>query len=161
DEIQTRLTAGGLIGLLERGEITAERFREEVNRRLETSMTKDQFVEMWVSIFTPGRTLVSERLIASLAERYRVILLSNTTETHYDWLTGNTPLLGHMHDYVLSYRVGAMKPQREIYEEAIRRAGCVAGECFFTDDVAAYVDGARACGIDAVQFFDEAQLRGE
>lgn len=159
--IRERLTAEGLSAQFERGQITAAQFAEELNRRLLTSISHDQFVEMWVSIFTPVRTLIPESLIAAIAERHRVVLLSNTTATHYEWLAARTPHLALMHDRVLSYEVGVVKPDRAIYEEAIRRAGCLPGECFFTDDVAAYVEGARNCGIDAVQFKDEAGLQAE
>ena len=159
-EIRTRLTEGGLAERFERGQVTPDEFRGALNQRLGTTISSHQFVEMWVSIFTPGQTLIAESLIASLAARYRVILLSNTTLTHFQWLSANTPHLRHMHHYVLSYAVGATKPQPEIYAEAILRARCEAGECFFTDDVMKYVEGARAAGIDAEQFTDEAALRG-
>ena len=161
DAIRARLMDDGLGGQFERGQVTPEQFRTELNRRLGTAISQDQFVEMWLSIFTPGRTLIGESLIAGLAARYRVLLLSNTTLTHFEWLAANTPQIGHMHGHVLSYEVGAAKPERRIYEEAIRRAGCEAGECFFTDDVMAYVEGARECGIDAAQFTGEPGLRAE
>jgi putative hydrolase of the HAD superfamily len=159
EEIRARLTDQGLAASFERGELSPDQFRAELNSRLATSISQDQFVEMWTSIFTPGKTLVTEELIASLAARYRVLLLSNTTATHYEWLASRTPHFRHMHDFVLSFAVGAVKPQAEIYAEAIRRAQCAPGECFFTDDVMAYVEGARAAGIDAVQFTSEEQLR--
>jgi HAD superfamily hydrolase (TIGR01509 family) len=68
------------------------------------------------------------------------------------------PLLRHFHDFVLSHEVKAMKPSPAIYREAIARAQCPPGECFFTDDIAAYVEAARAEGIDAVQFTSLEQL---
>ena len=40
-----------------------------------------------------------------------------------------------------------MKPQPEIFRAAVERAGCRPEECFYTDDIAAYVDGrARRWG---------------
>jgi HAD superfamily hydrolase (TIGR01509 family) len=51
-----------------------------------------------------------------------------------------------------------MKPDRAIYDEAIRRAGAPAHEIFFTDDRRENVDGARAAGLDAVLFTSPAQL---
>ena len=45
-----------------------------------------------------------------------------------------------------------MKPQPEIFQVAMERAGCRPEECFYTDDIAAYVTAARALGIDAVRF---------
>jgi HAD superfamily hydrolase (TIGR01509 family) len=71
------------------------------------------------------------------------------------------PLLRHFDDYVLSHRVRALKPSLRIYREAIARAGCEPHECFFTDDIPAYVEGARAAGMDAVQFLSCGQLEGE
>jgi HAD superfamily hydrolase (TIGR01509 family) len=59
---------------------------------------------------------------------------------------------------VLSYEVKAMKPSPAIYREAIARAQCRPEECFYTDDIPAYVEGARREGIDAVQFESCAQL---
>ena len=51
-----------------------------------------------------------------------------------------------------------MKPNPRIYAEAIARAQCAPEECFFTDDIPEYVAGARAAGIDAVQFQSATQL---
>ena len=54
-----------------------------------------------------------------------------------------------------------MKPAPEIYLEAVRRAGCAAGECFFADDKEENVDAAGRLGIDAVRFTDEKALQAE
>jgi HAD superfamily hydrolase (TIGR01509 family) len=54
-----------------------------------------------------------------------------------------------------------MKPQPEIFQAAVEVAGCPPGECFYTDDIAAYIEAARGMGIDAVQFESLAQLEGE
>jgi HAD superfamily hydrolase (TIGR01509 family) len=62
---------------------------------------------------------------------------------------------------VLSYEVKAMKPQSAIFQAAVDRAGCRPEECFYTDDIAAYVEAARELGIDAVQFESLGQLQRE
>jgi HAD superfamily hydrolase (TIGR01509 family) len=50
---------------------------------------------------------------------------------------------------ILSYEVGAMKPQAEIYLEALRRLGDpTPSRSVFVDDQVAYCDGARAVGLD-------------
>jgi HAD superfamily hydrolase (TIGR01509 family) len=73
----------------------------------------------------------------------------------------NYPILRHFHDLVLSYEVKAMKPSPAIYREAIARAQCLPEECFYTDDIPVFVEGARREGIDAVQFESCAQLERE
>jgi putative hydrolase of the HAD superfamily len=70
-------------------------------------------------------------------------------------------MLNHFDRFVLSYEVGALKPSREIYQEALKHADCAPAECFFTDDIAAYVEGARRAGIDAVQFESPEQIERE
>ncbi|MEX0985170.1 MAG: HAD-IA family hydrolase [Actinomycetota bacterium] len=50
---------------------------------------------------------------------------------------------------VLSFRVGARKPDRRIYEAALRGLGGVAPEdTLFVDDQVTFCDGARALGMD-------------
>ncbi|HEY6567056.1 MAG TPA: HAD-IA family hydrolase [Actinomycetota bacterium] len=50
---------------------------------------------------------------------------------------------------VLSFEVGAMKPQPAIYLEALRRLGDpTPSRSVFVDDQVAYCDGARAVGLD-------------
>jgi len=49
---------------------------------------------------------------------------------------------------VLSFEVGARKPDPAIYVEALRRLGAAAAGAVFVDDQPAYCDGAAAVGID-------------
>ena len=97
-------------------------------------------------------TLIPEPIIQGLAARYRLVLLSNTNAIHFDMIRRSYPVLRHFHDLILSYEVKAMKPDPVIYRAAIAAAGCRPEECFYTDDIADYVEGARRMGIDAVQF---------
>ena len=55
----------------------------------------------------------------------------------------------------------SLKPAPEIYREAIARAGCLPGECFYTDDVPEYVEAARREGMDAVPFRGREELERE
>ena len=55
----------------------------------------------------------------------------------------------------------AAKPEAKIYREAIARAQCDPGQCFFIDDLAVNVEAARAHGMDAVQFVSQEQLEQE
>lgn len=160
EEIPRRIAATGLVPRFETGRIAARDFVRELTRALEVDLSFEQFGELWSSIFLP-ETLLPERLIAALAARHRLLLLSNTNAIHFAMVREKYPLLGHFEDAVLSYEVGALKPAPEIYREAIARAGCAPGECFFTDDIAAYVEGARREGIDAVQFQGLERLEGE
>ncbi len=159
-EIPRRIAATDLVHRFETGLVESRDFVEQLSGMLDLRITYEQFCEIWSSIFLP-EILVPESLLAGIAERYRLLVLSNTNAIHFDMVRRNYPMLRHFDDLVLSYEVKAMKPSPLIYREAIARAQCRPEECFYTDDIAAYVEGARREGIDAVQFESCAQLERE
>jgi glucose-1-phosphatase len=130
----------------------------ELSAMLGLRVNYDQFCELWSSIFLP-ETLIPDAMLERLSRRYRMLLLSNTNAIHFSMIRERYPFIRHFDDLVLSHEVKAMKPSPVIYREAIARAGCAAEECFFTDDIAAYVEGARKEGIDAVQFVSLEKLQ--
>ncbi len=85
--------------------------------------------------------------------RLRLGILSNTCEAHWEYCMGKYVILDELFGvYVLSYEVGAVKPDAKIYRVAAERASVAPEEIFFTDDRPEHVAGARAAGFDAVQF---------
>jgi len=159
-EISSRLRSTDLVRRFETGRIAAQPFVSELSVLLGLQITYPEFCDLWTGIFLED-TLVTESLVAGLASRYRMLVLSNTNPIHFSMLKASYPLLGHFDDFVLSYEVGALKPEAEIYREAIQRAGCRPDECFFTDDIAINVVAARNNGMDAVQFLSAVQLEEE
>jgi 2-haloacid dehalogenase len=69
------------------------------------------------------------------------------------------PVLSCFSDVIVSSFEGICKPDRAIFDLALRRFGVAARDCLFIDDVAANVEGARAAGIAAVQFTSTPALR--
>lgn len=159
-EIPRRIAPTGLVERFESGGIEPRDFVRELSKHLNLDTSYETFCEIWSSIFLP-HTLIPESMVEGIARNYRLVLLSNTNAIHFEMLRENYPLLRHFHSFVLSYEVGAMKPLPLIYRRAIEAAGCLPQECFFTDDILAYVEGARAQGIDAVQFESAAQIEAE
>jgi putative hydrolase of the HAD superfamily len=159
-EIPQRIRPTGLVDRLESGTIEPREFVRQISEVLGLSCSYEEFCDIWSSIFLPA-TLIPEEMLSKIAARYRLVLLSNTNAIHFDMIRANYPHLRHFHALVLSHEVGAMKPSPRIYEEAVAAAGCRPEECFFTDDVAEYVEGARRYGIDAVQFQSAEQIARE
>lgn len=159
-EIPKRIATTDLVTRFETGLIEPEPFVKELCTVLELDMGYDDFCHIWSDIFSPEPN-IPESMLASLRQKYRLVLLSNTNALHFDLLWKNYPLLRQFHALVLSHKVHAMKPSPEIYAAAIENAGCRPEECFFTDDILAYVEGARTAGIDAVQFRGLEQLERE
>ena len=158
-EIRRRIAATDLVERFETGLIEPPEFVAQLSRILDLDMEYAGFCKLWSSIFTDP--LIPEVMLQRLAARYRLVLLSNTNAIHFEMIRENYPLLRHFHERILSYEVHAMKPRREIFQAALERCGCRPEECFYTDDIAAYVEAAQRLGIDAVQFESEAQLERE
>jgi glucose-1-phosphatase len=157
-DIPKRIGATDLVIRFETGLVSPEDFVTELSAMLGLRVNYDQFCELWSSIFLP-ETLIPDAMLERLSRRYRMLLLSNTNAIHFSMIRERYPFIRHFDDLVLSHEVKAMKPSPVIYREAIARAGCAAEECFFTDDIAAYVEGARKEGIDAVQFVSLEKLQ--
>jgi glucose-1-phosphatase len=159
-EIPARIRATGLVAPFERGEIAAEPFVRKFSAALRLNLTYQEFCDWWSCVFLPD-TLVPEALVEDLARRHRLLALSNTNPIHFEMIQRAYPLLRHFDDFVLSYQVGAAKPEAKIYREAIERAECRPEECFFVDDLAANVEAAQEHGMDAIQFHSAEQLDQE
>lgn len=159
-EITSRIRSTDLVYQFESGKIAAERFVEALCRMLELKVTYEEFCDLWTCIFLSD-PLLPDRLLADLHVRHRLILLSNTNPIHFEMIRREYPILRHFDDFVLSYKVGALKPSSKIYQEAIALSGCRAEECFFTDDILSNVEAARSHGIDAVQFQSADQLEAD
>ncbi|HVD14610.1 MAG TPA: HAD family phosphatase [Actinomycetota bacterium] len=96
-----------------------------------------------------------------LRPRYQTAIISNSfvgartreqERYHFDEITD---LL------VYSHEVGIAKPDPRIYQLACARLGVRPGETVFVDDNQLMVDGARAAGIQAILFEDNAQAIAE
>jgi putative hydrolase of the HAD superfamily len=159
-EIRRRLAETDLVTRFETGLVEPRDFVAEVSQRLELRVDYDQFCEIWSSIFTD--ILIPEEMLAGLARNYRMVLVSNTNALHFAMIrVAYAQLLRHFHSLVLSHEVRAMKPAAEIYRRAVEVAGCRPEECFYTDDIAEYVEAAKGLGIDGVVFESRAQIERE
>jgi putative hydrolase of the HAD superfamily len=88
------------------------------------------------------------------------ILTNNVVEWEKPWRT----MLDVDHlvdDIVDSCKVGARKPQTQIFELSAHRIGCSPGECLLIDDLEENCEAARACGWRAIVFRDNAQTEAE
>lgn len=157
EDIPRRLSATSLVTRFECGLVEPEEFVRGFSECLNIQLEYAQFCEAWSSIFI-HEPLIPESLLEALRRRYRLLLLSNTNAIHFAGLLETFPLLGHFDSFVLSYEVKAIKPAPKIYREAIRRAECRPEECFYTDDIPAFIEGARREGMQAVQFHSREQI---
>lgn len=88
----------------------------------------------------------------------KLILLSNTSRVHFEFIRDRFEFLKFFDACVLSYEVKSLKPEPEIYMAAVAAAGVSADECFFTDDIELNVQAARELGLNAAQYTTRPKL---
>lgn len=137
---------------INRGDLDAQALRRAVCDAFGTDLPADEFATLWNCHFTPNEPML--RGVEALVGRTRLVLLSNTNAVHYEWLRPRLPVLARFDDRVASHEVGLVKPERAIFEEAVRRAETTPERAVFFDDVPAYVDAARAAGLQAHVFVE-------
>ncbi|MFN0101902.1 MAG: HAD family hydrolase [Bryobacteraceae bacterium] len=156
-EIPERIRESALVPELECGRMAPREFVAAINRALGSQLSYEAFCGIWGAIFLPG-TLIPAELVQKLREKYRVMVLSNTNAIHFEMVWEAYPILRHFDHLTLSHEVKALKPEPAIYAAALAEAQAKPEECFFTDDIPAYVEGARRAGIQAEQFLGYEKL---
>ena len=157
-EAMAVLSDGKLASEYETGRLSSQEHYRKVCRRLQMEVSIEKFRELWGSMFLP-EPLLSESFLQDLKKRYRLMLLSNTNEIHFDFVIQNYPILRMIEERLLSYQAGCMKPEARIFELAIKKAGVAPENIFFTDDRLENIEAAQRAGIQALLFQSETQLK--
>jgi len=162
DRVREALFRGALQREYETGAISTDEFYKTFCRRTGTRAAPERLLAAFNEIFELNVDMVP--VVAQLcAAGYPLGVLSNTCDAHWQYCVGRFRLLtdGLFRVSVLSYQVGAMKPDAAVYRAAAERAGVEPEEIFYTDDTPGHVEGAKAAGFDAVTYTSTPELVAE
>ncbi len=143
----------------DRGTIGPEGFFRELKRILGLRVGYEEFVEIWCDNFWLNDDAISA--IKWLGRERRLVLVSNTDVLHWKYLDRKYGLAKLFDGVVLSYRVGVVKPEPEIYKIALEKAGVTPGEAVFVDDIEENVEAARKLGMAGILYQPGVDLVGE
>ncbi|MBC8392716.1 MAG: HAD family phosphatase [Deltaproteobacteria bacterium] len=139
------------------GKIGPEAFYEKMRQTYHWDLTFDAFRTLWCRIFVTMDGV--EALVAQLHKRVNVGLLSDTDPLHWNHIIATWPWIGEIKNPTLSYQVGVMKPNPEIYLTAADNVNTPPQKCLYIDDLEMNVKGARAVGMTAIRFENAEQLK--
>ncbi|HSX10945.1 MAG TPA: HAD family phosphatase [Chlamydiales bacterium] len=144
--------------LYEKGVVNTEHLYRIFLKQAPHPFSLHEFMDSLSDIFTPNTELWP--VVESLKRQgFRLILLSNTSECHYNYIYSHYRIL-HQFDYkVLSYEVGSWKPDPLIFQKALTHAQCANDECFYIDDIPEFVTGAKKVGLHGEVFTDVPKLK--
>jgi glucose-1-phosphatase len=146
EELQERWRACGAESF-ETGHITPAQFAESLGSVLALNVPDEEFLrhfESWSVGFMPGAV----ELLAELRPHYRLAALSNSNELHWR----RNAAVGVPDEFEAafsSHELHLRKPDRAIYEEALRRLEVPAANVVFFDDLQMNVDAALEAGMQA------------
>lgn len=141
----------GPLELLETGRIDGDTFRRIAGEAVGKSFTEANFLDRFNDMFVMRHDTID--LMKALHGRYRLGLLSNTSEPHFRATISKHPCFGLFDQATLSFEVGVLKPDQAIYRDALEKAvGLLPEEILYLDDIPAYVEAARSCGMQALAY---------
>jgi FMN phosphatase YigB (HAD superfamily) len=156
NELYSQFHADQFFKSFEKGQVSPHAFIERL-RSYKDDLSADDIKSAWNAMlldFPPGRV----DFLISLGKRYRIFLLSNTNEVHYEAfqqielkITGDPRSLDNCFEKAyFSHDIGLRKPDREIFEFVLQDSNLEAAETLFIDDTLANVEAANALGINGL-----------
>ncbi len=143
----------------ERGRLSEADVHQRFEAQFGGPIDAGELVRAGSDIFTLNDPIVPV-LDALKLHGHRLVLLSNTSISHLNWIRSEFDVLDRFDALVTSCGAGAIKPDPAIFAAALAAIECAPQECFYTDDIPAYVQAGRDFGLQAEVFTHVNDLRG-
>lgn len=148
EEFWPRWLSSPSVRAFESGRCSAEVFAAGLVEELDLALGPDEVIERFAG-FPRGLFPGARELVASVGSRVTTGVLSNTNPLHWDHQADARVIQDLCDHAFLSYRLGLVKPDREIYARVAEELALAPARILFLDDNRINVDGARAAGLRA------------
>ena len=139
------------------GMITTEAFCDAARKLTGVDVTNEDIIDAANKMLVVIPDEKKERLLQLKKAGYRLFLLSNTIDIHWDYCVEhlfpykNYGVEDYFEQCFLSQRMHLAKPNARIYEEVIRQANIHPEETLFIDDLKENCEAAEKLGIHTFQ----------
>lgn len=136
----------------ERGQATSEEFIQAISASVSDKVTSDQIIDAWNALLLDFPSIRVE-LLQQLRSDYRLFLLSNTNQIHFEKYTQQFqaiygyPLESLFEKMWFSHQIGLSKPDTAVFEFVLKDKNLNPAETLFIDDTLMHVEAARKSGI--------------
>lgn len=142
----------------ETGQLADDAFFDRLRTLLGMDLSDAEILDGWNAIFVGEMPGISG-VLAKAAARHPVYAFSNTNRPHQLYFTKRFGgVLGHFRHVFTSSDIGLRKPDAEAFQFVVDAIGVPAGRILFFDDLLANVEGARACGLQAIHVTSKATV---
>jgi putative hydrolase of the HAD superfamily len=133
ENLHAFLGSSPLLVEYESGRLTRGQFFAAVSEAVGFRDDIIEFGKFFAEIFSPIEPMIA--LHAELRRRsFPTYIFSNTNDLAIEHVRHDFPFFKHFDGHILSYEVGAMKPQPEIYEEMEKMSGRRGADLIYIDD---------------------------
>ena len=142
----------------ESGRISSKEFHKRASAFLKVKMPYKDFVDIWNDIFWEDTGMCE--LARELKKSYKLFLLSNINRLHFEHIRKKFDIINIFDELILSFVVGAIKPEQLIYDDVVERAGGDKTKILYIDDREDLIKESTRLGIDSIRFNNDiAELR--
>jgi putative hydrolase of the HAD superfamily len=143
----------------ERGKIDLNSYFSTLRTTLGVEISDAHLREGWNSILIGEMPGISG-LLARAAEHFPLYAFTNTNPEHQECLSARfSDLLRPFKKVFVSSKIGLRKPEAEAFRYVVDAIGVPAHRILFFDDLIENVEGARACGLQAVHVRTSTDVR--
>lgn len=112
--------------------------------------TAADFEQIWCEIFEENAPMAQS--LAAVSGAVPMLLLSNTSRLHKEYLLRTFSIFRHFEDGVYSYSARSSKPEEAIFRQTIERFDLDPPSTLYIDDLAPNIETARRLGFDVVHY---------
>lgn len=156
NELYNQHRASSVFEDLETGKISASFFYNELRNISKTQLSDTAIKSAWNAML--GNFLLKEiDWLASVKNKYRLFLYSNTNQIHYEAFTTlfqQETGKGSFDEYFIkayySHTFGLRKPYAASYQKILKDQQILAAETLFIDDTLINIEGAKEVGLQTI-----------
>lgn len=146
DEFWPRWLSSPAVRALESGRCSIEEFGRGLVDDLQLAIRSEEVIERFAA-FPRGLYPGAVEVVRALPDTIVTGVLSNTNELHWEHQR-DAAIIRDLCDHAfLSYRLGLVKPDRELFDRVVAELDRPPGRILFLDDNSINVEGARAAGL--------------
>jgi len=148
EELWRRWLSCPWVRRFERGQCDADAFSRGMVETWSMPVSPDEFLSAFVA-WPLGLLDGARELVEATRTHARIGCLSNTNVLHAERQWTEFGIADLFDTSFLSHETGLVKPDRDVFDHAVRTLGCAPERVLFLDDNQINVDGARAAGLRA------------
>lgn len=134
-----------------RGKISENEYWNFVRKELDINLTNEQIFEILRNSYEVNQE-IADIVKQVRAKGFKTCICSNNFETRIRELNNKFDFLNDFDVHVFSYKVGTLKPNKEIFKALIKDSNVEANQIIYSDDSPNKLSGAIELGINTFVF---------